>query len=198
MKKVTATTFQNLFRSHDSRRDKFLSRLFGIFNEEIVRCWGKTPQAPYEDLGRPTIKRVSEKRPYHVLDFTLQSKNDGHVYIAEMKCELEFENYRYLTLESPSQLDHHNKEAFRIFLDVARNINQYTVTVKGQLKTINGSILVWGRYTEQGRASVMAQYGLVDVLSLESIINDLVRWQNQDYIELLHQYERWCREPFTR
>jgi len=193
---VTTTTFQSLFRSGDPARDKFFSRLFGIFNEEIVRCWAKAPQAPYEDLGRPTIKLVGEKRGY-TLDFTLQSKNDGRIYIAEMKCWLEYENYRHLTLESPSQLDFHTNEAFKRFLYAAQNVSQYAVAVKGRPQAINGSILVWGRCTQQGRVSVMAQYGLGDVLSLEAIINDLVGWQNQDYAEMIRKYERWCGELFT-
>lgn len=193
---MTTTTFQSLFRSNIPARDKFFSRVFGIFNEEIVRCWGRSPQAPYEELGRPTIKPVGAKRGY-TLDFTFRSKNDGLVYIAEMKCELEYENYRYLTLESPSQLDHHSKEAFRIFLDAPQNMSQYAVTVKGRSQTINGSILVWGRYTEQGRASVIVQHGFSDILSLEVIINDLMAWRNQAYTELIRQYERWCGELFT-
>jgi hypothetical protein len=194
--KMIATTFQSLFQSGNSARDKFFARLFGIFNEEIVRCWAKAPQAPYIDLGRPTIKRAREKRGY-TLDFTLQSKNDGRVYIAEMKCWLEFENYRHLTLESPSQLDYHKNEAFQRFLDAIQNMSQYVVMVKGRSQAIHGSILVWGRCTEQGRISVMAQYGLRDVLSLEAIINDLVGWQNQDYAELIRKYEVWCGELFT-
>jgi len=192
---MAVTTFQSLFRSNTPARDKFFSRVFGIFNEEIVRCWGRSPQAPYEELGRPTVKSVGAKRGY-TLDFTFRSKNDGRVYIAEMKCELEYENYRYLTLESPFQLVHHNKEAFQIFLDVPQNMSQYAVIVKGRSQTINGSILVWGRCTAQGRASVIAKHLLSDVLSLEVIINDLLTWRNQDYAELIGQYQRWCGELF--
>jgi hypothetical protein len=36
------TTFQNLFRSNDSARDKFLSRFFDIFSEEIDTEQGRT------------------------------------------------------------------------------------------------------------------------------------------------------------
>jgi hypothetical protein len=193
---VATSRFQGLFRSDTAARDKFFSRLFGIFNEEIVRCWGKAPQAPYEDLGRPTIKPLGAKRGY-TLDFTFRSKSDGRIYIAEMKCELEYENYRYLTLESPSQLDHHGKDAFRIFLDAARNTRGYCVTVKGRPQTINGSILIWGRYTEQGRTSVIAQHGFADILSLEAIIHELLVWQNQDYADLIQKYETWCGEFFA-
>ena len=189
-------TFQSLFCSDSQARDKFFSRLFGIFNEEIVRCWGKAAQAPYEEMGRPTIKSIGAKRG-STLDFTLRSKSDGLVYVAEMKCELEYENYRYLTLESPSQLDHHSKEAFRIFLDAAQNVSSYIVTVKGRPQAINGSILVWGRYTEEGRASVMDQHCFADVLSLETIISDLQTWHNQDYTVLIHKYETWCGELFA-
>ena len=190
-------TFQSLFRSDDPARDNFLSRLFGIFNEKVVRCWGKAPQAPYENLGRPTARRVGEKKPYYTLDFTFRSKNDNRVYIAEMKCELAFENYLYLTLESPSQLNHHKNPAFQFFLDVARDASQYEVKIDGRLQAIDGSILVWGSCTEKGRTSVMTHYGLGDVLSVEAIINDLLSWQNQDYAELIRKYGGWCGELFT-
>ena len=190
-------TFQSLFHSDDSARDNFLARLFGIFNEQVVRCWGKSPQAPYEDLGRPTVRRVGEKKPYYTLDFTFRSKSDNRVYIAEMKCWLAYENYRHLTLKSQSQLDYHNNPAFRVFLDVARNPRQYEVRVGGQPQAIDGSILVWGSCTEQGRTSVMTHYGLGDVLSVETIINNLLSWQNQDYMELIRKYESWCGELFT-
>ncbi len=191
-------TFQKLFHSDIRTRDKFFSRLFGIFNEEIVRCWGKAPQAPYEEVGRPTIKPIGADRG-STLDFTFRSKKDGRFYVAEMKCELEYENYRYLTLESPAQLDHHikDKEAFRVFLDVVHNKDHYMFLVKRRTQIISGSILVWGRYTEQGRVRVVSQYGLADVLSLEVIIHDLLAWQNQDYINLIRKYELWCGDLFA-
>ena len=119
---MPSTTFKSIFQSNDRARDKFLSRLFGIFSEEIVRCWGRAVQAPYEDLGRPTVKSFCAKRGF-TLDFTFRSRDNGAIYIAEMKCELEYENYRYLTLETPTQLDHHGNEAFQTFSNVARNAN---------------------------------------------------------------------------
>ncbi len=72
---MVAMTFQSLFCSDIQARDKFFSRLFGIFNEEIVRCWGKAPQAPYEEIGRPTVKSIGAKRGY-TLDFTFRSKSE--------------------------------------------------------------------------------------------------------------------------
>ena len=93
----------NFFRqAHQPGRDKFLSRLFGIFNDEVVGAWCSLPNTPYEDLGRPNLKRSDENRG-HILDFTLRDHANGRLYIAEMKCELEYEGYRYLLLDSPEQ-----------------------------------------------------------------------------------------------
>ena len=150
-------TFESIFKSGCSPRDKFLSRVFGIFSEEIVRCWCKDGRAPYCDLGRPTINLPGEKRGC-TLDFTLQSC-DGKVYVGEMKCELEYEGHKHLTLEEPWQVEYHNKKAFRRFLDVARSPNQFEVfTSDGVRRNATGSILVWGRCTESGRARIIAQY----------------------------------------
>ena len=95
--------FSDLFRSDSSTRDKFLSRLFGIFSEEIVRCWASAPEAPYEDLGRPTVKAPTNESRGYTLDFTFRSKADDAIYIVEMKSELQYQNYKYLILSEPSQ-----------------------------------------------------------------------------------------------
>ena len=188
---------QSLFQSPDNRpRDKFLSRLFGIFSEEIVICWTKDNQSPYKDLDRPTVKLAGEQRGC-TLDFTLESKSDGQAYITEMKCELEYLDYQFLTLKSPKDLEHHSNRAFQRFLDAAENPSQYTTTVHGKPKLISGSILVWGRCTEQGRSSVIATYGLHDVLSLEAIIADLIAWQNNDFVKLLDEYQQWTDYLFS-
>ncbi len=192
--------FQQLFQTHNLDRDNFLSRVFGIFNEKIVRCWAHDPHAPYEDLGRPTLQLPILQRQC-TLDFTFRSRADGRIYIAEMKCELAYQNYRYLTLEHPAQLDHHaHRPAFQIFLDAAQNPGHYHDNVRvqgGDPLPIHGAILVWGRYTDEGRDRVMAHYGFADVLSLENIVRDLLVWQNQEYMNLICNYQRWCMELFN-
>ena len=70
--------FENIFRRDDSKpnfRDKFLSRMFGIFSEEIVRTWCDNLKSLYEDLGRPTLKNNNNSggRGW-TLDFTLMSR----------------------------------------------------------------------------------------------------------------------------
>jgi len=95
--KIKNVSFQEIFHSQNDIKDKFLSRLFGIFSEDIVRIWCNDSQSPYLDLGRPTIKIDDEKRG-RTMDFTFQSRDNGKNFVGELKCELEYENYRYMTL----------------------------------------------------------------------------------------------------
>jgi hypothetical protein len=190
-------SFDSIFRSSLSGRDKFLSRLFGIFSEDIVRTWCKDDRAPYQDMGRPTIRNRTEKRG-RTLDFTFQSRNDGRIFVGELKCELEFENYRYLSLTSPSQLSHHKGETFTKFLDVAKNPNKYTVTVNGKNTSVSGAILVWGRVTERGREAVIGMNKSEAILSLEEIIANLLEWNNNLYWKLVTDRATWCQYLFRQ
>jgi hypothetical protein len=166
--------------------------LFGIFSEEIVRIWCDDQQSPYHNLGRPTLRLPNEPRG-STLDFALQSRQDRRIFVGELKCELEFENYRYLALTSSSQLEHHTGEAFKRFLDLAKNPSKYSVTVNGQSMLVVGAILIWGSVTAQGRMSVMKEKGLAEVLSLEQIIIDLLEWGSEVYLQLIEQRATWCR-----
>ena len=189
-------SLESIFRSDTPARDKFLSRVFGIFNEDIVRCWCNDPRSAYEDLGRPTITDANTGR-YYTLDFTFRSRDSGCIYIGEMKCELEYENYRFLTLESPSQLQHHIGNAFKLFLAAATAPDNYQVRVQGKPQSIDGAILVWGRYTPQGHNSVVEKYRLYTVLALEKIVRDLIHWRSGEFEELIATKESWCQYLFT-
>ncbi len=188
-----------LFKTHNSDRDKFLSRLFGIFNEQIIRIWCRDDRSPYRDLGRPTIGRGSETRG-STLDFTFENTETLHKYVAEMKCELQYKDYRYLTLTDPSQLDHHRKEAFARFLEATKHPDEATVTIpNGRSRKpieIQGGILVWGSVAERGRSTVMKQCGFVDVLSVEDAIADLNIWRNVEFREHLEERRSWCESLF--
>jgi hypothetical protein len=59
-------SMEALFRRPEAGRGAYLSRLFAFFSEEVV------------------------------LDFTLERRSDGRTFVAELKCEIEFEGYRYL------------------------------------------------------------------------------------------------------
>lgn len=148
--------FFSIFRQIDAptARGKYLSRIFGIFSEEIVRLWASHPQSPYEDLGRPTVGKRGEKGS--TLDFALRDKHTGKTYVAELKCEIEYENYKYLILSEPWQLDHHcSKAAFLALLNAAAKKPEQQIFVNRKEIQIDGAILIWGAATPEGRRAVM-------------------------------------------
>jgi hypothetical protein len=176
--------------SKSDTRGKFLSRLFGIFSEDIVRIWSRSQESPYEDLGRPTIKSVSEEKGY-TLDFTFRHKEYKTIYIVEMKCEIEYEGYKYLTLETPKQLHHHKNKAFQLFLDSARDKKNAIVSVKGKTIAINGAILIWGNATNEGKTMTRDTHGIYEVLTIQGIINDLISAKNAEYAEYIADRKAW-------
>ena len=177
-------------------RAKFLSRVFGIFSENIVRLWSASAGAPYEDLGRPTI-RFDGEATRSTLDFTLRHKESNKTYVAEMKCEIEYRNFRYLVLTSPKQLEHHTKKpAFQSFLRAAREPSAARVTVQGCPVAVDGAILIWGAATPMGCADVREKFKLADVLTVESMVDDLTRSNDEDYDAMLEDRRKWLNEMF--
>lgn len=189
--------FQAIFKQDglDPARGKLLSRVFGIFSEEIVRIWARDERSPYACRGRPTIRSAENSRG-STLDFALQSRATGHVYVAEMKCEIEYQNFRYFVLEEVAQLAHHNKPAFQEFLDSAKCKTSQVVSVNGLPVETHGAILIWGEITPAGRQAVMENTELHDVLSLADICHELSAWKNDAYQDLLATRAKWCSELF--
>lgn len=177
-------TVAQFFQSGDTRRDKFLARLFGIFSEDLVRDWCDDPRAPYANLGRPTLWPLGEPRG-STLDFTLRDRATQRTYVSEMKVELEYEGYKYMTLERLDQLAHHRLPAFQRFLEIARDRTAYEVRVAGKPMAVDGAILIWGAVSEDGKQLVTTDTGLHDVLSLDSIVENLRAWQPGRYVERL-------------
>ncbi|WP_413187510.1 hypothetical protein [Paraburkholderia sacchari] len=172
-----------------------MSRVFGIFAEELVRIWADDPHCPYEDLGRPTItKRGDTSRS--TLDFTLHHKASRKVFVAELKCEIEYQGYKYLTLSDVQQLDHHNKAAFDALLDSARAPTEQRVLVKGKEVRIDGAILIWGATTPEGRRAVMREKGFFNVLAMTNIINDLRSWRPELYCQFVEDRRSWTTDLF--
>lgn len=190
---------RNIFNSKrqaDRERAKFLSRVFGIFSEQIVSAWTRDERSPYENLGRPTIKTGEGGRSC-TLDFTLRERASGKVYVSEMKCEIEFQNFKFFVLEHASQLDHHKKPAFEAFLRAARPTVDYAVFVGGKSIDIDGAILIWGAVAPEGRDGAIKAKGFRDVLSVEEICADLASWNCARYAALIEQRQAWCNELFT-
>jgi hypothetical protein len=187
--------FEQFFRSSVPARDKYLSRLFGLFSEQIVRAWCACPQAPYEDLGRPTLCEPGLTRG-HTLDFTFRRRNADATYVAESKCELEFNGYRYLRLTNPNQIRHHTSAAFAKFLRVASDPASLDVRRLGRPQPVDGAILVWGAISPEGRDAAMKEFALSDVLSIEAMVTDLQTWAPVGWTEFVSRYRGWTNELF--
>lgn len=193
-----STAFRDIFDRLDeseNERAKYLSRLFGLFSEKIVSIWANDARAPFENLGRPTLRRPEDTRG-HTLDFTFRDRIGGKVYVAEMKCEIEYMNFRYFVLETASQLDHHKKPAFDAFLGSARCPDRMAVRVRGRQVGIDGAILVWGAVSPESKERIMSEKGFHDILSVEDICRDLAGWRNPDYLRMIEQYRAWSNRLF--
>jgi hypothetical protein len=196
----------------NSKRDKFLSRLFGIFSEEIVRTAFRSGQnksvVPFVDLGRPTlhIKENGQKtKERYTLDFLLQDAK-GDIFVTEMKCELEYQGYKYLELNSKEQaMRHQKKPAFSHLLGLAEAIklNQvnemYEITCNGapiEYDRLKGVALIWGKTTPAGVAAVKDIFR--HVISVEDVVNDSIKRNDKGYAELVEQYSGWCSGLFEK
>jgi hypothetical protein len=197
--------FEKGIHTSNDKRGRFISRIFGIFSEEIVHCWCKNPNSKYNCAnGRPTIY---EKDKHYTLDFTFIDKCE-QVYIVEMKSEIQYQNYKFLTLRNDPTFNffknHIKKRAFQLFL----NPGDRPIKIKGkELENIAGSILVWGRIEEKFNLEIfnhkMKKYihnyrPLSDVLSVENMINDLLSWEDENYKSLVEQYKNWSNELYDK
>lgn len=176
-------------------RGKFLSRVFGIFSEEIVRIWAADPHAPFEDIGRPTL-RIDGEQKGSTLDFTFRSRRTGRVYAAELKCEIEYQRYRYFILNDVEQLRHHHKPAFDALLAAAAKSPGVRAYIQRQETPIDGAILIWGDATPEGRTAVMRDRGFFDVLTISHMVADLQAWKSDPYRAFLGERRDWCGELF--
>lgn len=191
--------FQAIFQQQSApvARGKFLSRIFGIFSEDIVRLWAADDRSPYQDIGRPTVKQDGIEKGY-TLDFTLRHTETGKTYVTELKCEIEYQNYRYLVLTETNQLKHHCKPAFSALLGVAQKKDGYSVKVGGEKIEVDGALLIWGAATDDGRKSVRDSYGFADILTMADIINDLQKWKHEGFNKLIEDRRGWTSELFDR
>lgn len=189
--------FTSIFQRADApgARGKYLSRVFGIFSEEVVRLWASDARCSYIDLGRPTVRKRGHKAG-STLDFTLRHKATAKTYVAELKCEIEYQNYRYLVLSDVAQLAHHSKPAFLALIDAAANSPEQQVFVGGTELEIDGALLIWGAATPEGRRAVIDRYSFSDVLTMAEIVGDLLEWKSEPYRELVEKRRSWANEMF--
>lgn len=184
--------FEKLFDKRSTDRDKFLSMIFGIFSEKIALIWCNSYSSNYTNLGRPTIKPLNSNEQGKTLDFTLKSKTTGNLYVTEMKCEIQYENYKYLKLNSSKQFEHHKtKTAFRWLLELAQKPEDFDIKIKGQKIKTNGAILIWGVVDKEKKTEICRQTGFKDILSVEHMINTLIKEKNKEYEGFINEINSW-------
>lgn len=191
---------KNIFDRTNSERDKFLSRFLGIFSEEIVRIWCNSPKSPYKNLGRPTIKPIhtNSNEKGKTLDFTLRHKTDNTILVTEMKCEIEYMNYKYLTLSNIEQVKRHEKKlAFEWFLGLAKSPCDFCVTVGGNEVDVDGAALIWGALDPDSIGYICTKTGLKAILSLEQMMTDLLESESEEYKRFLAQLNGWTTHLFN-
>ncbi len=194
------------------KREKFLSRVFGIFSEEIVGIWCQHKKSPYKNLGRPSLYDGDGKYTRTTLDFTFQDK-DNKVYIVEMKSEIQYENFKYFHLNNEDELKgflshHRKKQAFKRFEELGKNPDNYIVkyldsktNIKYKVEKIAGIILIWGKVNQdiEGRKNIG---GFHQVLSVERMISDLITWNKDDgdkkFIEMIDIHQCWSNDMFDQ
>ncbi|MGB9866752.1 MAG: hypothetical protein ACPLPR_02445 [Bacillota bacterium] len=126
----------------------------------------------------------------------MQHRKTGKLFVAEMKCELEFQNYKYLRLSGPWQLHHHSKTAFKKFLQIAVHPSLYRVKVGGREVQVHGAVLIWGAIDPRNRDAIIREYGFADILSVETMINDLRSWRPSHWVQRVEQLKQWSNELF--
>lgn len=193
--------FEHIFKTSQAAHDKYLARLFGLFSEDVVLHWCSCPAAPYENLGRPTLWKSGK---HYTLDFTLRRPATGETFVAEMKCWLEYDNYRYLRLVNAAQLQKIVDQniagaAFKEFLNLAADPSSFEVRVESRPlpDRVSGAILIWGATSDSGRKAVIAEYGFADVLSVETMLDDLHIWTPPQWTERINQLRYWSDELFS-
>ena len=94
------------------------------------------------------------------------------------------------------------KPAFRSFLRAACEPSAARVTVPIPRRSVrrsvpvDGAILIWGAATPRGCADVREKFKLADVLTVESIVDDLTRSNDEDYVAMLEDRRKWLNEMF--
>jgi hypothetical protein len=121
-----------------------------------------------------------------------------------MKCWPEFDNYRYLRLVDMVQLQRIVTQkivgpAFQEFLQLAKDPTIFDVRIGGRPipNRVSGAILIWGATSDSGRDAVIAEYNFADVLSVETMLDDLHSWAPTQWSERINELRHWSDELFT-
>lgn len=148
------------------------------------------------------MREVDNHRSLSTLDFTLINRNSEQLFVSELKCWVQYEDYAFLKLKNTAQIERIKKEtkAFKRFVQLAKEPNALKVDLlKGSRREeikIHGSILIWGSVSPEGYDAVKKEYGFAEVLSVESMLNDLRTWRPAEWAAQVQLLRKWCNELF--
>ena len=193
MEKVIKGKIVDLFsigKTNNSERDSFVSRFFGIFNERIAEIYFNSPFSEYENLGRPTLWY---NKKYYTLDFSLKNKITKEIFVCEMKCEMQYNNYKQLILSNVDQILTHKKDAFKYFLEIGKKNNNIIVKINKKEITVNGIILLWGKISENinDLEKIKSKYNFYEILSLEKMINIMILNNYDIFLDFINERKIW-------
>ena len=181
---------QKIFKNADEKQNNLLTRVFGIFSEEIINCWLAYPDCEYKNLGRPSIYKKNE-RP-STLDFLFEKKkgtNKGALYIVEQKCLFSYNKGNLLCM-TETNLEHFEKwstqkakysKAWKDFREIHSYLKNEDVVIKWKgstpelTKKVVGNILIWGKWMDNTKH---ADPKIDKIISMESIMNEMNEWDN--------------------
>ena len=68
--------------------------------------------------------------------------------------------------------------------------------VNKEEKRIDGRILIWAKYEEDGKKMMLKKLNLYDIMSIDEVIKDLIGWQDKEYFNFLNKKEEVIRKLF--
>jgi len=186
------------------KRANFLSRIFGIISEEVVGLWLSDNEI-YENLNeRPLLIANNDPGKKVTLDFTIMNKR-GEIFIVEQKNLFAYKNGSLCSMDDNQEFSNSFKKwseskikmtpAFKYFIGFSKNQEDYTVKLKNS-GDISGTILIWSSCTDRGKKKYMMECGFKDVLSVENMLNDLIRSKNSNYKKWIDERKAWIDDLF--
>ena len=193
---------QTIFNvKENSTKTNFLSRILGVFSENIVDFWLENEKCPYRSLGRPSLYSVDNKK-LATLDFTFQNKSDNKNYIVEQKCFFGFKNGKLCSMstyeifikefEKWSTAKANSTPAWKYFSNFSKE--RYDVKVKTKKIETEGTILLWASCEKEGAEKFQEELGISKIIGVDSIISDLKQWEDNNYSKFIDTRKNWIIE----
>lgn len=195
-----------LYSKENKLKVNFLSRIYGVFSEEIVKIWcDNENNKEFEYIGKPHIN-IGNRKPLE-LDHLLKSKNT--YFIVEQKNFHGYKNGKLASMEdtdsffknfetwSKEKSKNQKSKAWDIFINFREHPKE--VKYNGESFPDIKTLLIWSKGTPEGKRKFIENSGIgvSEVLFLLDIKNDLIQWDDQKYKELIKGKKEWIDELFN-